>query len=88
MLYTTGAVCLDGRCESFKWCILGAPRYALFTPHLQVHKFQSGQRFIKTVTEFSRVQDTGFADGVQWAIFLAIMWTMWQAYSYLGTMGF
>lgn len=39
-------------------------------------------------TRFSQSQDTGFADGVQWAIFLAIMWTMWQAYSYLGTMGF
>ena len=32
-------------------------------------------------TKFFQQQDTQFQDGVQWAIFLAIMWTVWTAYS-------
>lgn len=34
-------------------------------------------------TKFFQQQDTQFQDGLQWAIFLAIMWTLWTAYSSL-----
>eukprot|EP00892_Ulva_mutabilis_P011268 jgi/Ulvmu1/8513/UM044_0047.1 len=34
-------------------------------------------------TKFFQQQDTLFQDGVQWAIFLAIMWTVWTAYASL-----
>jgi hypothetical protein len=33
--------------------------------------------------KFIQYNDTTFQDGVQWAIFLAIMWTLWIAYSHL-----
>lgn len=34
-------------------------------------------------TKFFQQQDTQFQDGLQWAIFLAIMWTLWTAYASL-----
>jgi hypothetical protein len=39
-------------------------------------------------TRFTQQSDNGFNDAVQYAIFLAILWTMWQAYSLLGDLGF
>ena len=33
--------------------------------------------------KFIEQKDTRFQDGVQWALFLAILWTVWTAYSNL-----
>ena len=33
--------------------------------------------------KFYQEKDTRFQDGVQWALLLAIMWTLWTAYSNL-----
>ena len=33
--------------------------------------------------KFIQQSDNTFQDGVQWAIFLAILWAMWTAYSNL-----
>jgi hypothetical protein len=33
--------------------------------------------------KFIQQNDTTFQDGVQWALLLAILWTMWTAYSSL-----